>query len=104
MIEEIFVNSQSEVDFRPPAPLKGKVLEKHKDKFCLYHNAAGHTTATCFDLKDEIGYLIQRGKLAGYRKDADRGARNPPNREIKGEIRTIARGPYLGGSISAVHE
>ena len=58
-IEEIFVNSRSEVDFRPPAPLRGKVPEKHKDKFCLFHNAAGHTTATCFDLKDEIEYLIR---------------------------------------------
>ena len=45
-IEEIFVSSRSEVDFRPPALLKGKVPEKHKDKFCLYHNAARHTTAT----------------------------------------------------------
>ena len=76
-IEEIFVNSQSEVDFRPQAPLRGKVLQKHKDKFCLFHNAGGHTTASCFDLKNEIENLIRRGKLTGYRKDADRRARNP---------------------------
>ena len=96
-IEEIYVNSQSEVDFRRPVPLKGKVLEKHKDKFCLFHNVVGHTTATCFDLKDEIEYLIRRGKLTGYRKEADRGARNPPNREIEGKICTISGGLYLGG-------
>ena len=60
--------------------MKGKVPEKHKDKFCLFHNVAGHITATCFDLKDEIEYLLRRGKLTGYRKDADRGARNQPNR------------------------
>ena len=41
-IEEIFVSSRSEVDFWPLAPLKGKVSERHKDKFCLYHNATGH--------------------------------------------------------------
>ena len=52
-IKEIFVNSWSKVDFRPAAPLKGEVLEKHKEKFCLYHNAAGHRIAICFDLKDE---------------------------------------------------
>ena len=71
--------------------------EKHKDKFCLYHNAAGHTTAICFDLKDEIEYLIRRGKLTGYRKEANPRERNPPNREIEGAIKTIAGGPYPGG-------
>ena len=80
--------------------MKGNVSEKHKDKFCLFHNANGHTTATCFDLKNEIEYLIRREKLAGYHKDVDRGARNPPNREIKGEIHTIAGDPYPGGSLS----
>ena len=71
--------------------------EKHKDKFCLFHNAAGHTTATCFDLKDEIEYLIRRGKLKGYRKETNPNNRNQQNREIDGEIRTIAGGPYPGG-------
>ena len=88
---------QSEVDFRPLMPIRGKIPEKHKDKFCLFHNANGHTTATCFDLKDEIEYLIRRGKLARYRKDADRAVGNPPNREIEGEIRTIIGGPYPEG-------
>ena len=55
-------------------------------KFYLFHNANGHTTATCFDLKDEIEYLIRRGKVAGYRKDTDRGAMISPNRRIEGEI------------------
>lgn len=40
--------------------MKGKVLEKHKDKFCLFHNAHSHMTATSFDLKDEIVFLIRR--------------------------------------------
>ena len=71
--------------------------EKHKDKFCLFHNAAGHTTATCFDLKDEIEYLICRGKLEGYPKEANPRNRNPPKREIEGEIQMIGGGPYLGG-------
>ena len=96
-IEEIFVNSRSEVDFRPPQPLREKVPEKRKDKYCLYYNVSGHTTATCFDLNDEIEYLIRRRKLAGFHKDADRGARNLPHRDIEGEIHTIAGGPYPGG-------
>ena len=85
-IEEIFVNSRSEVDFRPSLPKKGNVLEKHKDKFCLIHNTPGHTTVNCFDLKDEREFLIRKGKLAGYRKDADRGAKISPNGRIECEI------------------
>ena len=81
-IEEIFINSRSEIDFLPPLPMKGKLMEKHNDKFCLFHNSPGHTTATCFDLKDEIEHLICRGKLAGYRKDVDRKAMDSSNREI----------------------
>ena len=54
-------------------------------------------TATCFDIKDEIEFLIRKGKLAGYRTNADHGARNSLNREAEGEIHTIAGGPYLGG-------
>ena len=72
--------------------MKGKVPEKHKDKFYLFHNANGHTTATCFNLKDEIEFLIRRGKLAGYCKDVDREAMDSPNREIVGEIHMIAGG------------
>ena len=49
-------------------------------------------TATCFDMNDEIEFLIRRGQLAGYRKDADPEARNTPNRKIKGEIHMIVRG------------
>ena len=72
--------------------MKGNVPEKYKDKFCLFYNAHGHTTATWFDLKNEIEFLIHRGKLAGYRKDADRGVRNLLVREIEDEIHMIAKG------------
>ena len=76
--------------------MKGNISEKHKEKFCLFHNAHGHMTATCFDLKDKIEFLIRRGKLATYRKDADRGARNSSIREIKDKIHMIVEGPYPG--------
>ena len=55
----------------------------------MFHNALGHTTATFFDLKDEIEFLIRKGKLAGYRKDVDYEAMDSPNREIVGEIHVI---------------
>ena len=54
-------------------------------------------TATCFDLKDEIEYLIRRGKLSGYRKEANPRERNLPNRAIEGEIQTIAGDSYPRG-------
>ena len=91
-IEEIFVNSRSEVDFQPLLPMKGKDPEKYKDKFCLFHNANNHTIAICFDLQDEIEFLIRRGKLAGYHKDVAWEAMDSPNREIVGEIYMIVVG------------
>ena len=72
--------------------MKRKVLERKKDKFCLFHNAPSHTTATCFDLKDEIEFFIRKGKLAGYRKDVDHEAMDSPNSEIMGEFHMIAGG------------
>ena len=77
--------------------IKGKIPEKHKDKFCLFRNTNDHTTATCFNLKDEIEYLISRAKLAGYRMDKDCRTRNSSNREIEGEIHMIVGGPYPRG-------
>ena len=55
----------------------------------MFHNANGNTIATCFDLKYEIEFLIRRGKLTGYRKDADRKAIDSPNKEIMDEIHVI---------------
>ena len=89
---------RSEVDFRPLMLMKGKIPEKYKDKFCLFHNANGHTTAMCFDLKDEIEFLIRRGKLTGYRKDADRGARSLTERSKARSIRSRET-HILGGSL-----
>ena len=63
----------------------------------MFYNASGHTTATCFDLKDEIEFFIRRGKLTSYHKDVDCGTRNSSNREIEGEIQTITGGPYIRG-------
>ena len=58
----------------------------------MFHNAPGYKPATCFDLKDEIEFLICKGKLAGYCKDVDREAMDSPNREIVDEIHMIAGG------------
>ena len=49
--------------------MRGKASTKHKDKFCLFYNAHGHTTATYFDLKNKIGYFNYHEKLQEYHKE-----------------------------------
>ena len=95
-IEEVFVSSRDEVSYPPTKPLKAKPSERNKEKFCLYHNTHGHTTSTCYDLKDEIENLIRQGHLRKYRKDSE-GGPDAQTHRIEGEIHVIAGGPSLGG-------
>ncbi|KAL5756735.1 hypothetical protein ACOSP7_021168 [Xanthoceras sorbifolium] len=39
---------------------------RNPNKFCAYHNEAGHNTADCFELKDAIEDQIRRGHLRDY--------------------------------------
>ncbi|KAL5754668.1 hypothetical protein ACOSP7_022888 [Xanthoceras sorbifolium] len=39
---------------------------RNLNKFCHYHNEAGHNTSKCYELKDAIEGLIRRGRLGDY--------------------------------------
>ncbi|KAL5736633.1 hypothetical protein ACOSQ2_031421 [Xanthoceras sorbifolium] len=39
---------------------------QNPNKFCTYHNEAGHNIVDCFELKDVIKGLIRRGRLRDY--------------------------------------
>jgi len=84
---------------------------RNPNRYCRFHGEAGHTTAECYDLRDEIERLIREGRLNEYRADRRNNNRrhddrrdenrrdnrdNPP--EPVGVIRTIFGGPYLGGT------
>ncbi|KAL5773736.1 hypothetical protein ACOSP7_013377 [Xanthoceras sorbifolium] len=36
------------------------------NKFCHYHNEAGHNMSECYELMDAIEGLIRRGRLGDY--------------------------------------
>ncbi|XP_074375272.1 uncharacterized protein LOC141717046 [Apium graveolens] len=55
-------------------PLKADPNKLDKSKYCRFHKDAGHDTDECKQLKDEIEFLIRKGKLSKYTVDG--GDRN----------------------------
>ncbi|XP_074327270.1 uncharacterized protein LOC141665188 [Apium graveolens] len=51
--------------FRKAAPLTD-YNKRDTSKYCAYHEATGHDTADCRQLKDEIETLIRQGKLTEW--------------------------------------
>ena len=47
-----------------------------KKLYCRFHKDNGHNTDDFRQLKDEIKFLIRRGKLAKYTKDGSGGNYN----------------------------
>ncbi|KAL5777023.1 hypothetical protein ACOSP7_009949 [Xanthoceras sorbifolium] len=39
---------------------------RNMNKFCHYHNEAGHNTFECYKLMDAIEGLIRQGRLRDY--------------------------------------
>ncbi|XP_024028933.1 uncharacterized protein LOC112093844 [Morus notabilis] len=70
-------------------PLKSDPAKRHQNKYCRFHGESGHTTAECYDLRDEVE------RRNNDRREEQRHD-NPP--EPVGVIRTIFGAPYLGGT------
>ncbi|XP_024028774.1 uncharacterized protein LOC112093806 [Morus notabilis] len=107
-IEDVYHEiSHLQVRRRPP-PLKSDPARRNQSKYCRFHGDSGHTTAECYDLRDEVERLIREGRLGEYRADRRNNNRrnddrrdeqrrdNPP--EPVGVIRTISGGLYLNGT------
>ncbi|XP_024027141.1 uncharacterized protein LOC112093260 [Morus notabilis] len=108
-IEDVYHEISHFQVLRRPPPLKSDLARRNQNKYCRFHGENGHTTAECYDLRDEVERLIREGRLGEYRADrrnnnnrrnSDRRDEprhdNPP--EPVGVIRTIFGGPYLGGT------
>ena len=90
-----------------------------KSKYFRFHKDHNHYTENCRDLKKQIEELIQKRKLQKFvkkgesnrsRDDRREKSENPPIDEDKsynhpqnviGEIKTIAGGPFTGGSFKS---
>ncbi|KAK1365344.1 hypothetical protein POM88_040905 [Heracleum sosnowskyi] len=70
---QILFDIEKDRDFRWPKPLRGDPEKRNKNKYCRYHKDSGHDTDDCRQLKDEIEFLIRKGKLDKFTKDGNRG-------------------------------
>jgi hypothetical protein len=70
---QILMEIEKEEDLRWPKPLRSDLEKRNKNQFCRFHKEVGHDTDDCRQLKDEIEFLIRRGKLDKFTKDGNRG-------------------------------
>ncbi|KAL8091612.1 hypothetical protein AgCh_034025 [Apium graveolens] len=95
---QILMEIKKDRDIRWPKPLKADPAKLDKSKYCRFHKDVGHDTDECRQLKDEIEFLIRKGRLNKYtgeggdrnnngrknfedrRRDQDNQGRNPQPR------------------------
>nr|XP_023873994.1 uncharacterized protein LOC111986560 [Quercus suber] len=112
-VDQILAEIRDEQSLRWPRPLQSPPNVRDKRKYCRFHKDHGHYNKDCRDLKEQIEDLIQKGKLQKYVKreeasrygkkeqqgDFRRNEGQPPHpQNARGEIKTIAGGPSIGGS------
>ena len=119
-VDKILMQIKDERYLKWPRPLHSSPNIRDKNKYCCFHKDHGHYTEDCWDLKEQIKELIQKGKLQKYVKKGecsnfkggnknqcefssknDDHPRQPPRDVIK-VIKTIAGGPFAGGSFRSL--
>ena len=108
-VEKIFLPIKEDPTLKWPKPLSSSSKWRDSKKYCLFHKDHGHYTDEFQDLKEQIEELIQRGKIV--KKDYQARHRTEEKstddhkeeewdntKQVIGEIRTITRGPVVGGS------
>ena len=73
---QILMDIEKDKDGRWPKPLREEGERKNQSMYCRFHKDNGHNTDDCRQLKDEIEFLIRRGKLAKYKKYGNGGNNN----------------------------
>ena len=119
-IDKILIQIKDENYLKWPRPLHSSPHIYDKNKYCRFHKDHGHYMEDCWDLKEQIEELIQKGKLQKYVKKEEynsfkRGNKNQskftsgsddrprqPPQDVIGEIKTISGGPLTGGSFRAL--
>ena len=78
---QILMEIEKDKDVRWPKPLRMEGERKNQHLYCRFHKDNGHNTDDCRQLKDEIEFLIRRGKLDKYTKDGNGGNNNRERQE-----------------------
>ena len=121
-VNKILTQIRDEHYLKWPRPLHLSPNVRDKNKYCQFHKDHGHYTKDCRDLKEQIEELIRKGKLQKYVKkgessrfrDGNKNQRKslsrdedktsqPPQNVIR-EIKTIAVGPFTGGSFRSLRK
>ena len=95
---QILMEIEKEGGVRWPKPIRTDPEKRNKDLYCRFHKDTGHKTDDCRQLKDEIEFLIRKGKLSRYTRDADRNPRDNDSRDRDNDDhdrRTEPRGPVI---------
>ncbi|XP_063946002.1 uncharacterized protein LOC135151472 [Daucus carota subsp. sativus] len=77
---------------------KSPTKKQSGPRFTEFHKDTGHKTDDCRQLKDEIEFLIRKGKLSRYTRDADRNPRDNDSHDTDNDDhdrRTEPRGPVI---------
>ena len=70
-VDQILTEIRDEPSLKWPRPLHSSPSVCDKKKYYHFHKDHGHYTKDCRDLKEQIGELIQKGKLQKYVKMGD---------------------------------
>ena len=119
-VDKILMLIKDEHYLKWPRPLHSSPNVRDKNKYCRFHKDHGHYTEDCWDLKEQIEELIQKGKLQKYVKKGEyskfrngnkskhesssKGDDRPnqPPQDVVREIKTITGGPFTGGSFRSL--
>ena len=86
---------EKEGEVRWPKPIRTDPEKRNKDLYYRFHKDTRHKTDDCQHLKDEIEFLIRKGKLSRYTKDEHRNPRDNDSHDKDNDDRD--REPSLEG-------
>ncbi|XP_063947130.1 uncharacterized protein LOC108204072 [Daucus carota subsp. sativus] len=95
---QILMEIEKDESVRWPKPIRTDPEKRNKDLYSRFHKDTGHKTDDCRQLKDEIEFLIRKGKLSRYTRDTDKNPRDNDNRGKDNDDRNKRnqpRGPVI---------
>ncbi|XP_074352915.1 uncharacterized protein LOC141692073 [Apium graveolens] len=78
---------EKDKDFKWPKPLRGDPKKRDKSRYCRFYKDVGHDIDDCRQLKDEIEYLIRRGKFGRFTKGEEARGQKRDNDRIDDDRR-----------------
>ena len=102
-LEQVLMQIKDDPSLKWPEKMKGDPNKRNQNKYCRFHRDHGHDTDECFNLKQQIEYLIRQGKLRNflgrdYKVEKLKTKVEESSRPPLGEIRMIVGGGSTGQS------